>query len=239
MTTETPSSALTTRPETPITARRFTALDGAMLGTLALLVALHIVAAALAVGWITAVGTLALSVCVLAAIMARPAWRPLLARLLLLGLVTGLVELFTDFAGEVVAHSLIYPPDEPMIWASPAYMPFSWMVTLTLIGYLAWRLWTLAPRWLAIILTGLWGAINIPFYEEMAYHAGWWRYAPAPSFGHTPSYVILFEGLTCALLPPLVARLESRGWRGVALRGLALGVWAPWVALFAWLLLGR
>lgn len=213
-----------------------------MLGVLALVVASDVAAARLAVGWITAVVTLALSGGALLTIATRPAWRPLILRLLLLGLVTGMVELFTDFSGEVVARSLIYPPKEPMIWASPAYMPFSWSVTLTLVGYLAWRLWGLAPRpprWLAIILTGLWGAVNIPFYEEMAYHAGWWRYARAPGLGHTPFYVILFEGLTAALLPALVARLETRAWWGVALRGLALGVWAPWAALFAWLLIGR
>jgi hypothetical protein len=116
------------------------------------------------------------------------------------------------------------------------------MVTLTQIGYLAWRLGTLAPRpprWAAIPLTGLWGAVNIPFYEEMAFHAGWWRYAAAPELGHTPFYVMLFEGLLVAPLPLLLARLEARGWRGVALRGVALGLWAPWTALFTWLLIGR
>ena len=231
-----------TAPGADITARRFTALDGAMLGVLGLVVASDVASALLGVGWITAVVTLALSAAALGAIVARPAWRPLVARLLLLGLVMGVIELFTDFAGEIVARSLIYPPNEPMIWASPAYMPFSWSVTLTLIGYLAWRLWGLAPRlprWAAILLTGLWGAVNIPFYEEMAYHAGWWRYAAAPGLGHTPYYVILFEGLIAALLGPLVARLETRRWRDVALRGLALGAWAPWAALFAWLLIGR
>ncbi len=225
-----------------ITARRFTALDAAMLGALALMVALHLVAAALAAGWLTAVGTVALTAAALVAIAARRAWRPLVARLLLFGLVVGVLELFTDFSGQIVARSLIYPPNEPVIWASPLYMPLSWMVTLSLIGYLAWRLVTLAPcppRWAAIILTGLWGAVNIPFYEEMAYHAGWWRYATAPGLGHTPYYVMLFEGLTAALLPPLVARLETRAWWSVALRGVALGVWAPWAALFAWLLIGR
>ena len=227
------------RAREPLGPRRFTALDAAMLGALALMVALHLVAAALAAGWLTAVVALALVTAALVAIAARRAWRPLVARLLLFGLVAGIIELFTDFSGEVVARSLIYPPNEPMLWASPLYMPLSWMVTLTLIGYLAWRLGTLAPGWAAILLTGLWGAVNIPFYEEMAYHAGWWRYAPAPGLGHTPYYVMLFEGLLVALLPPLVARLETRGWWSVALRGLALGVWAPWAALFAWLLIGR
>jgi hypothetical protein len=231
----------TAKPDN-ITARRFTPLDAAMLGSLALMVALHLIAAALGAGWLTAAGTVALTAAALLAIAARRAWRPLITRLLLLGLVAGVLELFTDFSGQVVARSLIYPPNAPMLWASPIYMPLSWMVTLTQIGYLAWRLDTLAPRpprWAAVLLTGLWGAINIPFYEEMAYYAGWWRYATAPALGHTPYYVMLFEGLTVALLPLLVSRLETRGWGGVALRGVALGVWAPWAALFAWLLIGR
>jgi uncharacterized protein DUF6989 len=224
--------------------RRFTALDAAMLGSLALLVALHVGAAALGAGWATAAATVGLTALALVAIAWRRVWRPLIARLLLFGLVAGLLELFTDYSGEVIARSLVYPPNEPMLWASPLYMPLSWMVTLTQIGYLAWRLDSLAPRpprWAAIILTGLWGALNIPFYEEMAYHAGWWRYVAAPglSLGHTPHYVILFEGLVAAALPPLLARLETRGWRSVALRGVALGVWTPWAALFAWLLIGR
>jgi hypothetical protein len=116
------------------------------------------------------------------------------------------------------------------------------MVTLTLIGYLAWRLTTLAPHlplWLAMALTGLWAALNIPFYEEMAWHAGWWSYAPAPGLGHTPYYVMLFEGLIGVALPLLLAGIErQRAWITL-LRGLVLGVWIPCAALVAWLLIGR
>ncbi len=222
--------------------RRFTALDAAMLATLLLLVAGHIVSALGRLGWPSAVATVGLTALALLALTLRRARRPLLLRLLAFGLVAGICELFTDFSGEVVAHSLNYPPGEPMLWASPFYMPFSWMVVLTQIGYLAWRLDTLGPRpprWLAMILVGLWGALNIPFYEEMAYHANWWRYAHAPGLGHTPFYVMLFEGLIAIMLPPLVTRLQWRPPRAVLLRGLALGVWIPCAALVAWLLIGR
>lgn len=221
---------------------RLTALDGVMLASLVLYAALHAGAAWLAAGWVTAWAVVGVMTVALGLMTWRRTWRPLLGRLLLFGLVFGLLELFTDFSGEVVARSLSYPPHEPGIWASPAYMPLSWMITLTQIGYLAWRLGTLAPRlprWAALIVTGLWGALNIPFYEEMAFHAGWWRYAAAPGLWHTPFYVMLFEGLLVAPLPWLLARLETRGWVSVALRGLALGLWSPWTALFAWLLIGR
>ena len=192
-------------------------------GALTLQVACHIVAALWSVGWVSAAATVALTALALLRLARRHAWRPLLTRLLGFGLLAGACELFTDYAGETVAHSLSYPTGEPMLWASPIYMPFSWMVVLTLIGYLAWRLTTLAPLlplWLAMALTGLWAALNIPFYVEMAYRAGWWSYAAAPGLGHTPYYVMLFEGLIGAALPLLLAGIERRSARATLLRGL-------------------
>src|SRR5262245_10869225 len=132
-----------------------TPLDLAFAGLLALLVACHLVAARLAAGPSTAALTDVLACGYLLALASRPAWRPLVSRLLLLGLIAGLLELFTDAAGEGVAHSLVYPAGEPTLWASPLYMPFSWMIVLTLLGYLGWRVRGLLPLWLAIVITGL------------------------------------------------------------------------------------
>lgn len=220
--------------------RHLTVLDAAMLATFALLVAGHVISAIGRLGWGSAAVTVGLTALALLTLALRQAWRPLILRLLAFGLIAGVCELFTDYSGEVVAHSLRYPANEPMLWASPAYMPLSWMVVLAQIGYLAWRLVGLMPqRWLAMALTGLWGALNIPFYEEMAYHAGWWNYAPAPGLGHTPYYVMLFEGLIAAALPPLLANLQRRPPRAVLLRGLLLGAWIPCAALASWLLIGR
>lgn len=220
--------------------RRWTGLDSAMLASFALEVAGTVVAARLGRGWTTALIRDALVTGSLCAIAARPAWRPLISRLLGVGIVAGLLELGTDLAGEHVVHSLVYPPHEPMLLASPIYMPLSWMTILAQIGYLAWRLDGLLPRraW-TVLLMGLWGAVNIPFYEEMAYHAGWWHYTDRLRIGHTPIYVMLFEGLVVAALPFLLRDIERKGWRGVALRGVLLGVWMPWAALLAWLPLGR
>ncbi len=73
----------------------------------------------------------------------------------------------------------------------------------------------------------------------MAYYGGWWRYKPVHlMIGHTPIYVLLFEGLVVAALPLLYDRIERRSWRQVALIGVILGVWIPVAALVAWLLLG-
>lgn len=165
--------------------------------------------------------------------------RPLLARLLLASFIAGICELFTDVSGQYIVHSLVYPVGEPMLWTSPLYMPLSWMVILTHLGYVAWRLTAVLGRWKAALISGIWGAIQIPLYEEMAYYAGWWRYRPTHlMIGHTPIYVLLFEGLVVALLAFLYDRLERRSWSQVAVIGLLLGIWMPIAALVAWLLLG-
>lgn len=224
-------------------ARRLTALDIAFLALLGLMIAGHIAAARLAVGWITAALIDALALIYLLALLGRPMWRPLVGRLMLLGLIAGILELFTDAAGHQFARSLFYPQDQPLLWDSPFYMPLSWMIVLMQLGYLAWRLAGLAPGghlpWRAILLAGLAGAVNVPFYEETAYHAGWWRYAPTVlHLGHTPAYVLLFEGLVAAALPLLTLGLLRLRWPMVAARGAILGLWMPCAALLAWLLLG-
>lgn len=165
--------------------------------------------------------------------------RPLLGRLLLAGFIAGICELFTDASGQYVAHSLIYPAGALTLWTSPLYMPLSWMVVLTHLGYVAWRLRVLLGWRRASLLSAILGAIQIPLYEEMAYYGGWWRYKSVHlMLGHTPIYVLLFEGLIVAALPLLYDRIERRAWKQVALIGVIVGVWMPFAAVIAWLLLG-
>jgi len=165
--------------------------------------------------------------------------RPLVGRLLLAGFIAGICELFTDASGQSVAHSLIYPTGEPTLWTSPLYMPLSWMVILTHLGYVAWRLRAILGWRKTAVIGGLLGAIQIPIYEEMAYYGGWWYYRPTHlMLGHTPLYVLLFEGLIVAALPLLCDRIERRAWSQVALIGIVVGAWMPFAALFSWLLLG-
>ena len=166
--------------------------------------------------------------------------RPLLGRLMLVGLVAGICELFTDASGQYVVHSLIYPVGELTIWTSPLYMPLSWLVTLTYLGYISWRLRALLGWRIAILLCGLLGAIDIPFFEEISYYGGWWRYVPTHfMLGHTPAYVALFEGLVVAVLPLLFDRLERRTWMETVALGVVTGIWLAISALTAWLLLGH
>lgn len=230
-------------PSLPIATRRLTALDGAFLGLLALMIAGHVIAAWLAVGWWSAAALDTVAAVYLLAMLLRREWRALLARLFLLGLVAGVLELATDAAGERFAHSLVYPAGEPSLWASPVSMPLSWAIVLTQLGYLGWRLRGLVPPlrlWAAVALTGLVGALMVPFYEEMAYYARWWHYAPVLRIGHTPLYVLLFEGAIAAILPLLLSpRLTQRPLRFAALLGAVVGIWMPVVALLSWLAIGR
>lgn len=166
-------------------------------------------------------------------------FRPLFGRLMLVGLIAGICELFTDASGQYVVHSLIYPVGELTIWTSPLYMPLSWLVTLTYLGYIGWRLRALLGWRVAILLCGFIGAIDIPLFEEISYYGGWWRYVPTHlMFGHTPAYVALFEGMVVAALPLLCDSLERRSWITTGLIGVVIGIWMAISALTAWLLLG-
>ena len=228
-----PSAPFSLRPDAPLP-------DRAFVGLFVLMALCHIVAALLARGWITAAISDGIVLGYLALLLwSRPAWRSLVARLMLLGLAAGIVELATDAAGAQLAHSLVYPAGAPMIWQSPAYMPVSWMVVLTLLGYLGWRLAGLLQPWQAAALAGLAGMLIIPFYEESAWYAGWWRYTTLPRIGHTPLYVFFFEGGVVAILPLLTRGLERLTPGRVVIRGLLLGGWMPLVAFITWRLFGQ
>jgi hypothetical protein len=214
----------------------------AMTGSVVLLVACHVAAALVGLGWTTAVATDMLAAVYLAALCVRPEWRAILARLFLVGIIAGVIELATDAAGQYVAHSLVYPPDEPFLWASPIYMPLSWAIVSTQLGYLGWRLRNRIPpvrMALAVLVSFAAGAVLVPFYEEMAFLAGWWRYTSFPVISHVPVYVILFEGLVSAAFPLLLNGLGRKSLARTALAGLAIGAWMPVAAFLTWSVIGR
>jgi hypothetical protein len=58
-------------------------------------------------------------------------------------------------------------------------------------------------------MIGLLGAINIPFYEEMARRIHWWQYSGCRMISFTPWYIILGEfGIAVAFA--LLARTLRR-----------------------------
>jgi len=148
----------------------------------------------------------------------------LLGRFLLFGLAVGFAELPADAWLVDYTRTLDYSiGGGPMIWQSPLWMPFAWEVVAVQFGYIGLRLWERSGR-MGLLMIGLLGAINIPFYEEMARKIHWWQYSGCRMISFTPWYIIIGEfGIALALT--LLARTLRRGsWRAAILAGLAGGL---------------
>ena len=147
----------------------------------------------------------------------------LLARLVLFGLVVGFAELPAD--AWLVGHTrtLDYSVGGgPMLWRSPIWMPFAWEIVAVQFGYLGLRL---CERFggRGLVAVGLLGALNIPYYEEMARHIHWWEYRNCPMLSYTPYYIILGELGIAVVLTLLARRLREARWPWVVLAGIIGG----------------
>lgn len=148
-----------------------------------------------------------------------------LKRLLLFGLIAGIVELIADKWLVHDISSLVYPANEPKIWYSPNYMPFAWAVVLVQVGYLGWMISTKKKMIEAMILCMIIGICFIPVFEECAYYAEWWYYNPCKMLFHTPWYIIISEGLICFFLPAIYfTQAKSRTLVTIGF-GIAEGLW--------------
>jgi hypothetical protein len=149
---------------------------------------------------------------------------PLLARFLLFGLVVGFTELPADAWLVDYTRTLDYSiGGGPMIWRSPVWMPLAWEVVAVQFGYIGLRLWERFGK-LGLLMIGLLGAINIPFYEEMARRIHWWQYGGCRMISFTPWYIILGE-FGIALAFALLARTLRRGsWLMAVAAGIAGGL---------------
>lgn len=148
-----------------------------------------------------------------------------LKKLLLLGLIAGIVELIAD---KWLVHditSLVYPPNEPKIWCSPNYMPFAWAVVLVQVGYLGRIISKRDTVGSEMLLCFVIGVGFIPVFEQCAYYADWWYYNPCKMLFNTPWYIIVSEGFICSLLPLMFSYLNERNWVFTLLMGVIEGVW--------------
>lgn len=165
-------------------------------------------------------------------------------RYVVFAVVAGFAELPIDAWLVHYTGSLKYPCDEPMIWASPAYMPFAWAVVLvqicTLGDWLANRFKSVA---LATLLLALFSGFYIPIYEHLARDANLWYYVCTWKLGNTgaPLYVILAEFLLALPLVWMGLQAERlRGWFWIIALGLIEGLVVMSVSCFiAWPLVGR
>jgi len=153
------------------------------------------------------------------------AWRRdgLLARLVLFGLVTRLVELAADAWLVDFMRTLDYSVGGgPMLWRSPVWMPLAWEVVAVQFGYLGLLLRERFGGW-GLVGIGLLGAVNIPYYEEMARRIHWWRYSGCRMISGTPYYIIVGELLIAVAFALLVRNFRRVGTSKAALAGIAGG----------------
>ena len=148
----------------------------------------------------------------------------LLARFLLFGAVVGFTELPADAWLVDYTRTLDYSiGGGPMIWRSPLWMPLAWEVVAVQFGYIGMRLCERFGK-PGLLMIGVLGAINIPFYEEMARRIHWWQYSGCRMILFTPWYIILGEfGIAIAFA--LLARTLRRGsWRTAIVAGVIGGI---------------
>ena len=146
----------------------------------------------------------------------------LMPHLMLFGFAVGLAELPADAWLVQATGTLDYSiGGGPTIWRSPAWMPLAWGMVAVQFGYLGMRLYEWRKGW-GLLLAGAIGAVNIPFYEEMALRTHWWRYADCRMLLHTPYYIIVGEFLIAVAIGSLARSTRSGRWS----RSLAAGVLA-------------
>ena len=147
----------------------------------------------------------------------------LLARLVVFGLVTGFAELAADAWLVDFTRTLDYSVGGGwMLWRSPAWMPFAWEVVAVQFGYLGLLLRERFGGW-GLMAIGLLGAVNIPYYEEMARRIHWWRYSGCRMISGTPYYIIAGELLIAVAFALLVKNFRRAGAAKAALTGVAGG----------------
>jgi hypothetical protein len=158
---------------------------------------------------------------------------PLVERLMIFGTIAGVMELATDYYLVDIINSLVYPGNEPMIWRSPAYMPFAWsniLLQLSFIGVLLTSRYGIIK---ASIILCIAGGMYIPTYEHLAKDAGWWWYnANTTMIFNAPLYVIVCEALISLSLPGIVYYSEHHKIGKTLLLGIAEGIW---IFVSAWL----
>ena len=147
-----------------------------------------------------------------------------LARFMVFGLAVGFSELAADAWLVEYTKTLDYSVGGgPMLWRSPLWMPFAWEIVAVQFGYVGWWLWNRFGGW-GLVGNGLLGAINIPYYEEMARQIHWWQYSNCRMLSYTPYYIILGEFGIAIMLAILAKRLTTSTWADSLRTGTAGGI---------------
>ena len=174
-------------------------------------------------------------------------------RMLRLGLVAGVFEIFADYVLVEVLPTggLVYLTRDAVLLESPLYMPLAWACVIVELGYVPVRVYGLlrgrgraraAPAAIASVLGGTLAGLAIGLYEYFAFRAGWWKYEPAAAMigPACAAYIPLGECLMfLGILPIFTAMVRGRDparsgpvlW-GIAFAGLILVSYVvAWVLL--------
>ncbi|MGB9475614.1 MAG: hypothetical protein WCE87_11170 [Candidatus Udaeobacter sp.] len=147
----------------------------------------------------------------------------LLGRFLLFGIVVGIGELPADAWLVDYTRTLDYSiGGGPMIWRSPLWMPLAWEVVAVQFGYIGLRFFESFGK-VGLLMIGLLGAINIPFYEEMARRIHWWQYSGCRMISFTPWYIIIGELGIAVAFASLARTLRRGSWREAVVAGIGGG----------------
>lgn len=145
----------------------------------------------------------------------------LLARLMVFGLAVGFSELAADAWLVDFTRTLDYSiGGGPMLWRSPVWMPFAWEIVAVQFACLGLSLCARFGSIAGLAGIGLLGAINIPYYEEMARRIHWWQYSGCRMISNTPYYIIIGELLIAIAFTLLARPLARASW----LKTIALGI---------------
>lgn len=148
----------------------------------------------------------------------------LLARLMVFGLVVGVVELAADAWLVDATRTLDYSiGGGPMLWRSPVWMPVAWEIVAVQFGCLGLGLCERCGIPVGLSAIGVLGALNIPYYEEMAKRIHWWQYSGCRMISNTPYYIIVGELLIAVAFTLLARRLPGGSWARVIGLGIAGG----------------
>jgi len=148
----------------------------------------------------------------------------LMWHLLLFGMIVGICELSTDAWLVARTGTLDYSPGGGVfIWRSPFWMPLAWEIVAVQFGYIGLRLFErFGPA--GILMNGLLGAVNIPYYEELARLTHWWSYRDCAMLLHTPYYIILGEFIIAIVLALLAMQVRRMRGPRTLLAGVAGGL---------------
>ena len=149
----------------------------------------------------------------------------LLGRFLLFVVFAGFTELIADAWG-VGKNTLFYPHNQPMLWDSPMYMPFSWVVVLMQLGFIGFLISNKLKMIYTVLIVILFGMGMVPLYEFMAIKATWWHYENVCTLWITrvPFYVIIAEGLLAGALPVLFRKCQTSVLWQIPLFGIVQGI---------------